>query len=136
MDRAEAIGQYEELSQYLDIEIERGEKDGYKMTICKMRRELYSMAIAALREQETVTNRNGLEWISVKERLPELEKEVLICDLNDERDERPYMDVWSLEDDEDGGIVWAGKDGAWYSLDDATHWMPLPEPPKEGADHE
>ena len=67
------------------------------------------------------------KWISVEERLPELEEEVLVCDIDNDRN---YKDVWSLEDDEDGGVVWAGKNGEWYSLDEVTHWMPLPEPPK------
>lgn len=41
--------------------------------------EALGMAISALREQEPVTNRNGLNgWISVEDRLPEAEKEVLV----------------------------------------------------------
>lgn len=68
------------------------------------------------------------EWISVNERMPEPDKDVLLCfGLGDFR------------------MAVGGKyelDEGWYSITDAeyytdcdttpTHWMPLPEPPKEG----
>lgn len=128
MDRAEAIFILnEEIKARTDSYTTHLASGGKPDPAEEVHLDALKMALAALREQEQS------KWISVKERLPELEKEVLICDLNDERDEGLYMDVWSLEDDEDGGVVWADKNGAWYSLDDVTHWMPLPEPPKEDA---
>ena len=129
MDRAEAI---KRLTNYAYEYINDGFEQEY---------EAVKMAIAALREQEQREREPKVveidqvknEWVSVEERLPEIGTEVLICDIFDTRN---YMDVWSLEDDEDGDAVWEDKNGNWYSVDEVTHWMPLPEPPKEGADHE
>ena len=59
-------------------------------------------------------------WISVEERLPEPEKEVIILAKN------KYIDIDHLTDDGEGGYYW------WRSDDDKiTHWMPIPELPKE-----
>lgn len=84
--------------------------------------EAFEMAIAALRERETVTNCNGLEWISVQERLPEQFQSVLSYRGNKVLFEVDFID----------------EQGKWYSqckysTTKVTHWMPLPEPPKEGA---
>lgn len=63
------------------------------------------------------------EWISVKDRLPEEEKEVL-CYLGNALGK--------------GLIVAFRRHGDWYfdgwKCPTVTHWMPLPEPPKEDAD--
>lgn len=61
------------------------------------------------------------KWISVKERLPDSNDMVLICDK---------FGV---------GLAWferhRGKNLYWNSdtgiIKNVTHWMPLPEPPKE-----
>ena len=66
------------------------------------------------------------EWISVKDRLPERLKEVLIC-FDDYG--RKSVSVATYRD------YFYGKE--WLSnmvslsVDCVTHWMPLPEPPKE-----
>lgn len=68
------------------------------------------------------------EWISVEERLPELDEDVL-CFYRGWRGECGYTvgsvqswnGMWGLEVDPDD-----------YGLDEVTHWMPLPEAPKEG----
>lgn len=85
------------------------------------------------------------EWISVKDRLPEEEKDVLI--LVKETDNtfgtgHPDVYYWQF-------VGWM-IDGCWEtvychgnraiaeenarggSVHEVTHWMPLPEPPKEG----
>ena len=73
--------------------------------------EAMNMAIAALREQPS--------WIPVDERLPEPDTDVLA------RRSIGTMDVEVYHEDE---VAWTW-DG--YSKGFVTHWMPLPEPPKE-----
>ena len=66
-----------------------------------------------------------MEWIPVKERLPELNTDVLVCDAR-----YGYFGIWSLEKDErEDKPYWEDDGGCWKSLDDVTHWMPLPESP-------
>ena len=82
------------------------------------------MAISALREQP--------RWISVEERLPEYNADVLVY--------RPNMAMKFLVDSYDG--YYGEDDGEWYEGWNAygkdihgnsviTHWMPLPKPPTE-----
>lgn len=62
--------------------------------------------------------RHGM-WISVKDRLPEPTYCVLVVGAYGE------MEVDAL-----------GTDGEWMGMvEDVTHWMPLPEPPKGDADN-
>ena len=68
-------------------------------------------------EVERVVNAlidNGVtaqEWISVKDRLPDVGKFVLI-----------YNEI--------NGVCLDYHDGVTFGYYDVTHWMPLPEPPK------
>ena len=91
------------------------------------RAEAYRNCIWEINEAPTIDG-----WISVKDRLP------------DEEDYRSCHENW------DGCVIWTnGSDIGlgWYSMttgdwadiydcdiDDVTHWMPLPEPPKEDED--
>jgi len=76
-------------------------------------------------------------WISVKDKLPERQKPVLV-----------YVPPYSDKDEEYIGHVamayythsanggyWAGTDGNVYGaigiIHEPSHWMPLPESPKE-----
>ena len=67
------------------------------------------------------------KWISVEERLPESGERVLIMF-------KPF------EDDENISIGWLTKSGfdcyddSVYFFRSVTHWMPLPEAPKEVQD--
>lgn len=61
------------------------------------------------------------KWIPVTERLPERNMEVLVCDTRED-----YVSVWEHM----GDGLWFGNEGIWATKD-ITHWMPLPEPPKE-----
>lgn len=105
------------------------------------------------------------EWIRVKERLPDAEKEVrLFCVTSNgykyqcqgfyvppgmRRDDSDYTWDWECcdqyDEDSDDYFVnpgWYESSHNWdeYSAfgiaDNVTHWMPLPEPPKENQQHE
>lgn len=70
-------------------------------------------------------------WISVKERLPEEGIEVLIFGkvLNDIS---KVLGVRArFRGDQEWKYTWESEDIHVYKQDDVTHWMPLPEPPKE-----
>lgn len=71
-------------------------------------------------------------WISVEERLPEPEKEVII--LN----KRKHIYIDFLTDNGEDGYYWWKSDKAILCKDDGiihwneiTHWMPIPQLPKE-----
>ena len=57
------------------------------------------------------------EWISVKDRLPEGANTVLAVDSDGTTASAYYVGNW--------------HSGGDLEEDDITHWMPLPEPPKE-----
>ena len=56
------------------------------------------------------------KWIPVSERLPKFGQQVIVSCAGYEVDYVTAMNFWNAERDE------------WQSI---THWMPLPEPPKE-----
>ena len=62
------------------------------------------------------------KWIPVSERLPERRKDVVIIALR-----WGEVDVGWCEDG-----VWGSEFVDKYEDGEVTHWMPLPEPPKEG----
>ena len=72
-----------------------------------------------------------MEWISIKDRLPELGEHVLVfCNIYG-------IFIASYED------IGAGKKwGNWRDFNGnlgilpPTHWMPLPTPPNKGGDDE
>ena len=65
-------------------------------------------------------------WISVDDKLPEPEKEVIILD------KRKRIDIDFLTDDGDGGYYWWKSEDAIFSEnDEISHWMPIPQLPKE-----
>lgn len=64
------------------------------------------------------------KWISVEERLPQDLAEVLICD------DKGRMVVGHY--DEDDGHFWKRVNADTFHSVNATHWIPMPEPPKEG----
>lgn len=69
------------------------------------------------------------KWISVKDRLPELGEEVLVLG-NEGSLEVRRLTLRKIHPDEKDPHYWL--DGWDESADyTVTHWMPLPEPPKE-----
>ena len=80
------------------------------------------------------------EWISVKERLPEKQVPVLVCvPPYSDGEEAYFRHVGMAYYTYSGrGGFWAGTDGNVYGaigiIHEPTHWMPLPEPPKEDDD--
>ena len=100
--------------------------------------DAYDMAIAALREQGNCCKNGNSSWISVEERLPEdlpenQGKKVIPCLVslkstypkgkpNTQKRQRQLQYYGSA------GWVWE-----WSRIGSSrvTHWMPLPEPPKE-----
>jgi hypothetical protein len=62
--------------------------------------------------------RSEMEWISVEDELPDMKGRVFVPTLV-LRKENPYPTT----------RLFTGKN--WNSDGTVTHWMPLPEPPKE-----
>jgi hypothetical protein len=76
-----------------------------------------------------------MNWISVNERLPELGKEVLICE-GDWQAISMLADTtsWDRQEDYSMGKPYP-QNIIWYSLPGArpTHWMELPPKPSEAS---
>ena len=69
-------------------------------------------------------------WIPVTERLPEIDKEVLVTD-----GELCWVcSLFESPDIEDGLYQWEDNYGHWYEFETWVAWMPLPEPYQEGGD--
>lgn len=65
-----------------------------------------------------------MNWISVKDKLPEDDKLVLVYLTSN------YFDLLKREKD----CLWHDSYGALECSDASiTHWMPLPEPPEDGV---
>ncbi len=65
------------------------------------------------------------EWINVKDRLPNREQKVLCCSRQGDLFIGKYLDAEYVK-----GIA-AFIDAVKDYARGTTHWMPLPEPPKE-----
>lgn len=62
-----------------------------------------------------------MEWISVKDRLPERKEDVYLCCIaSDAFPGTRYIRIFKFY-----------GDGTWERGGNVTHWMPLPKPPKE-----
>ncbi len=61
------------------------------------------------------------KWIPVTERLPNLWETVIVCDTREQ-----YVGACMYYGNDD----WLHDDKLW-DTSEITHWMPLPEPPKE-----
>lgn len=64
-----------------------------------------------------------MKWIPVTERLPEMHTKVLCCGIRGGRF-IAELTTWGK-----GNLIWDKRNGR--GCPEVTHWMPLPEPPKE-----
>ncbi len=82
------------------------------------------------------------KWISVKERLPDFYDYVLVLADNPGTNEPKPISIARVRIQDEKWEFCEGKDPEWvygaymdieYSIEknDITHWMPLPQPPKE-----
>lgn len=62
-----------------------------------------------------------MDWISVKDRLPDRKEDVYLC----------CVDSLAFPGTQYIRILKFYGDGTWRYGRNVTHWMPLPEPPKE-----
>lgn len=87
------------------------------------RRRLYTESIQAIEELQKP------KWVSVTDRLPDFEGAVLCLRKSYAHKDVKYQDILYFDSDEKRfQEMWAEifvEDG------DVTHWMPLPQPPKE-----
>jgi hypothetical protein len=80
------------------------------------------------------------EWISVKERLPEEKGKYLVYNGGFAVGVGYMKVAWfthrydGVEEHLLGRTMWYDYDSEYgdYEIRSVTHWMPLPEPPKEG----
>ena len=90
--------------------------------------EALDVAIAALRAQQEEENQKPMtlsEWISVKDRMPE-NGIVVWTKIHDETGIRNEQELRRSDN------LWCLPDRPMYVYYTPTHWLPLPEPPKEG----
>ena len=71
---------------------------------------------------------NDCKWIPVSEQLPPLEEDVLVFAYGN------MIRVWMLERQYpySADVYWECEDGYWEDVSAVTHWMPLPNKPKDG----
>ena len=86
------------------------------------------------------TDTNVGKWIPVTERLPE-DRELVLCfkkgafgwrvEILSFAQSLEAIDPLDFEGQNHSGFFNYDSDVGYYELHDITHWMPLPEPPKE-----
>lgn len=94
--------------------------------------------VQQLEQRLVEVNKTSMRWISVGERLPEKDQEVLLiahgwesqsmyigCLHNEEAETSWLTGITSKESE------WSISGWSYLRAPEVTHWMPLPEPPKE-----
>lgn len=72
-----------------------------------------------------------MDWIKIEDQVPE-DGQVVITyfeELNNKIEISTYKNLVGTEDEMFGHNMFYNKSG-WLT-DDVTHWMPLPDPPKD-----
>ena len=89
----------------------------------------YDLAVADVeRLTQMVGKTEQLKWISAEELLPEPETDVIVC--FDDGEVCSLWQNWTTDKSWDEPLTYF-KDAAMEDTHKVTHWMPLPEPPKE-----
>lgn len=97
----------------------------YNNGLCDASLELDALAYIQQLEQRLVeANETSPRWISVMERLPE-DGQKIIAAFRD-------SGGWIVDQARYGNGEFDFASWAYVWNDNITHWMPLPEPPKEG----
>ena len=116
--------------------------DGVWTALCKYGNSPYPVVTQEIIDRLAAYEDTGLapeevqqmRWIPVEERLPEKHSEYIVCacDEGEPIDERIWGDtVVVCADYYDGGFTWYEGNTEYDISDIVTHWMPLPEAPKE-----
>jgi len=104
---------------------------------CRCGKNLSIDSMTVIEELQAEIERLQPKWIPVSERLPEEDENVLVL-IDTECSvmrivNRDKTDVWHW----DGSycMMWANwNDTEYADICDASHWMPLPKPPKKEGD--
>ena len=112
------------------------------MIIQDLRRENENLRAELEWKQKEIelARRHARQWISVEDRLPEEDGSYLVT-TNSFGDRQSVKLRWFAKDGENvDAYDLAGQKDVWYlydiecgyvSIKTVTHWMPIPEPPKE-----
>ena len=124
---SEGAGTEEQIEDWIEECGLSDEEDGAKMLCWKVIEGFRNVV-------KTAPTLPAPQWISVEERLPERNGEYIVtaCDEGEPYDEIIWNDtVVVCAEYYKGCWIWE-ENNTEYSLDGiVTHWMPLPEPPKE-----
>lgn len=96
--------------------------------------EIKQLVFDVIDEERAVEVQPVNHWISVKDRLPEIGKSVLVIVSINAKVNLPLCTDLALE----MRIGWLDDNGKWglqfnsADRDEILYWMPLPEPPKDG----
>lgn len=90
-----------------------------------------------LSEQPPPYGDNKMEWINIKDRFPPINKggRLSAFDMDGFHPSEDAEGICVLTYSPDWGCVvavYSHEEECWYDADDVTHWMHLPDAPKEG----
>lgn len=98
---------------------------GFRCRDCELKNEEVCNPILMEQAADAIEELQKPKWISVSERLPEEMQTVIVCYLQNGKE---YVDLDRIIN---GNWFHTPRDSG-MNLGVVTHWMTLPEPPKEG----